>query len=78
MDKETIFSKLKKILDDQGADTSEIKPASTFKDDLKLDSLDLVEVILALEEAYEIKVPDEDAESLITVDDAVNYIAGKL
>lgn len=52
----------------------EIKPESDFTKDLNADSLDVVEFIMALEEKFDIKIPDEDAEKIKTVQDVVNYI----
>lgn len=52
----------------------DIKLDSSFVDDLGADSLDTVELVMALEEAFEAEIPDEDAEKIITVQDAVNYI----
>ena len=56
----------------------EIKPSSTFIDDLGADSLGLVELVLALEEAFGIQIPDEDTEKLKTVQDTVDYIESHL
>ena len=57
-----------------GLDESEIKDEASFMDDLGADSLDTVELILVLEEQFEIEIPDEDAEELTTVGKLVNYI----
>lgn len=51
----------------------EVVPEASFVDDLGADSLDLVELIMAMEEAFDIEVPDEEAEKLQTVQDAINY-----
>lgn len=51
---------------------------ASFSDDLGADSLDLVEIIIALEEEFEIEIPDEDAENILTVKDAVDYVSDKL
>lgn len=70
-----IFDKVKAIIVDQlGVEDEEVKPESSFIEDLGADSLDIVELIMALEEEFEIEVPDEDAEKLLTVSDAVDYI----
>ena len=52
----------------------QIKPTASFTDDLKADSLAVVELVLAFEEAFKIEIPDEDTEPIKTVGDAVNYI----
>jgi acyl carrier protein len=55
-------------------DAADVTPASSFVDDLGADSLDRVELIMALEETFGIEIPDEDAEKIATVQDAVDYI----
>jgi acyl carrier protein len=76
----TIFEQVKKIVVEQlGVTEEEVLPSANFVDDLGADSLDLVELIMALEEAFsspskKIEIPDEDAEKIITVQDAVDYI----
>lgn len=55
-------------------DKSEVKPESKFTEDLGADSLDVVELVMALEEKFDIEIPDENAESIKTVQDAINYI----
>lgn len=73
--KEEIFKKVKAIIVDQlGVEESEVTLESHFIDDLGADSLDIVELIMALEEEFDIEVPDEDAEKLTTVEAAVEYI----
>ena len=70
-----ITSEVKRIIKDQlDVDEAQIKPESTFIDDLGADSLGLVELVLAFEEAFEIDIPDEDTEKIRTVNDAVEYI----
>jgi acyl carrier protein len=72
----TIEQKVKNIIADQlGVGEEEIKPTSSFIDDLGADSLGLVELVLAFEEAFEIDIPDEDTEKIRTVQDAVDYIS---
>ncbi len=72
-------ARLKKIVAEQlGVDESKIVPTARFTDDLNADSLDLVEMIMELEEAFGVEIPDEDAEKIITVQDALNYIEQKL
>ncbi|WP_026882324.1 acyl carrier protein [Clostridium akagii] len=70
-----MFDKIKGIIAEQlGLDASEIAMESSFVDDLGADSLDIVELIMALEEEFDIEFPDEDAEKVATVGDVVNYI----
>lgn len=72
---EEIIVKVKQIIKEQlDVDEKDIKPESTFIDDLGADSLGLVELVLAFEEAFEIDIPDEDTEKIRTVQDAVTYI----
>jgi len=69
------MDKIKKIIAEQlGVDESEITPESHFIDDLGADSLDTVELVMALEEEFGIEVPDEDAEKIQTVGDVAKYI----
>lgn len=69
-------TKLKKIVVDQlGVDAADVVPTARFSEELRADSLDLVELIMALEEDFGIEIPDEDAETLLTVGDAMTYIA---
>ena len=70
--------KIKSIIAEQlGVKAEEVTPEASFIDDLGADSLDTVELIMALEEEFGIEIPDEDAEKLTTVGDAIKYIAGK-
>ncbi len=70
-----ITAEVKRIIKEQlDVNEADIKPESTFIDDLGADSLGLVELVLAFEEAFEIDIPDEDTEKIRTVQDAVNYI----
>ena len=70
-----VEDKVKQIIVDQlGVEASEVTPASSFVDDLGADSLDRVELIMALEETFGIEIPDEDAEKIVTVQNAVDYI----
>ena len=72
---EDITSEVKKIIKEQlDVEEDDIKPESSFIDDLGADSLGLVELVLAFEEAFEIDIPDEDTEQIRTVQDAVDYI----
>jgi len=71
-----ITAEVKRIITEQlDVDEADVKPESTFIDDLGADSLGLVELVLAFEEAFEIDIPDEDTEKIRTVQDAVDYIA---
>ncbi|MBL7684953.1 MAG: acyl carrier protein [Deltaproteobacteria bacterium] len=70
-----IEAKIKHIIADQmGIPEDEITLQSNFVEDLGSDSLDIVELIMAMEEEFEIEIPDEDAEKLLTVQDAIHYI----
>ena len=67
--------KVKSIIAEQlGVGEDEIKPESSFIDDLGADSLDIVELVMAMEEEFEVEIPDEEAENIKTVGDAINYI----
>ncbi len=71
----TIAEKVKKMIVEQlGVNESEVVPEAKFIDDLGADSLDIVELVMALEDEYGIEIPDEDAEKIETVGDAVRYI----
>ncbi|HSB18495.1 MAG TPA: acyl carrier protein [Anaeromyxobacteraceae bacterium] len=70
-----IEAKVKAIIADQlGVAEDEIKPTSSFIEDLGADSLDIVELVMAMEEEFEVEIPDEEAENIKTVADAVNYV----
>jgi len=70
-----IAQKVKEIIIEQlGVSEEEVKPEASFVDDLGADSLDLVELVMALEEEFGQEIPDEDAEKIATVQDAINYI----
>lgn len=76
----TVFERVKRIVVTQlGVGESEVKPESSFVDDLNADSLDLVELVMSLEDEFShegnrVEIPDEDAEKIKTVQDAVDYI----
>jgi acyl carrier protein len=71
----TIEQKVKNIIADQlGVGEEEIKPTASFIEDLGADSLDIVELVMAMEEEFEVEIPDEEAENIKTVQDAVNYV----
>ncbi len=73
---ENIEQRVKKIIAEQlGVNEAEIKTESSFVDDLGADSLDTVELVMAFEEAFDIEIPDEEAEKIRTVKDAIDYIA---
>ena len=70
-----MFDKVKKIVVDQlGVDESEVTPEASFIDDLGADSLDIVELIMAMEDEFGLEIPDDVAEKISTVNDAVEYI----
>ena len=70
-----VEDKVKQIIVEQlGVDEGEVTPSASFVDDLGADSLDTVELVMAFEEAFDIEIPDEDAEKIRTVKDAVEYI----
>ena len=73
--KKEIVEKVKQIISEQlGVDENEVTPSASFVDDLGADSLDQVELVMALEEHFGVEIPDEDAEKLRTVQDAIGYI----
>ncbi|MBE6044119.1 MULTISPECIES: acyl carrier protein [Clostridium] len=74
-----VFERVKKIIADQlGLDENTITMDSLFVDDLGADSLDVVELIMALEEEFDIEIPDEDAEKATKVGDVVEYISSHI
>lgn len=71
----TVFDRVKGIVVEQlGVDEAEVTSEASFVDDLGADSLDVVELVMALEEEFEIEIPDEDAEKIVKVAEAVKYI----
>ena len=76
----TIFERIKKIVVEQlGVENEDVVPSASFVDDLGADSLDLVELIMSLEEEFsnpsrKIEIPDEDAEKMATIQDAIDYL----
>lgn len=79
MNQEEILAKLKAIVMDRlSVDENQIKPEASFVEDLSADSLDIVELIMGIEEEFDIEIPDEDAEKLTTVGEAAEYIKSKL
>ena len=70
-----VEDKVKQIIVEQlGVDEGEVTPNASFVDDLGADSLDTVELVMAFEETFDIEIPDEDAEKIRTVKDAIDYI----
>jgi len=73
-----IEARVKKIVEEQlGIKGEEVTADASFVDDLGADSLDTVELVMALEEEFETEIPDEDAEKIVTIKDAVNYIVNR-
>jgi acyl carrier protein len=67
--------RLTKLISDQlGVDESRVVPTASFTEDLEADSLDLVELIMSLEEEFNVEIPDTDAEKIVTVGDALQYL----
>ena len=74
----TVDERVKKIIGEQlGVEEDEVTPEASFVEDLGADSLDTVELVMALEEEFEIEIPDEDAEKITTVSQAITYIADR-
>ena len=79
MSQDEIFARVKKIVADQlEVDPTEVKPEANFANDLGADSLDTVELVMALEEEFDIEIPDEAAEAITTVQASVDFINSKL
>ena len=75
MNSEEVFEKVKEIIVNQlGVSDTAVTMEASFIDDLGADSLDIVELVMALEEQFDIEIPDEDAEKAVTVGDVVEYI----
>jgi acyl carrier protein len=71
----SVEERVKQIIVEQlGVDEGEVTPSASFVDDLGADSLDTVELVMAFEEAFGVEIPDEDAEKIATVKDAIEYI----
>ena len=77
--KANVAEKIKQIVSEQlGVDEAEVTPTASFVDDLGADSLDTVELVMTFEEAFEIEIPDEEAEKIRTVQDAITYVEKKV
>jgi acyl carrier protein len=73
-----VAAKVKKIISEQlGVPETDVKPEASFVNDLGADSLDTVELVMALEEEFSVEIPDEDAEKIATVQNAIDYITAK-
>ncbi len=73
-----VEEKVKEIISKQlGIDMEKVIPEASFMDDLGADSLDTVELVMAFEEAFDVEIPDEDAEKILKVQDAIKYIENK-
>ena len=73
-----VQDKVKDIIAEKlSVDINEVVPSASFVDDLGADSLDLVELIMSMEEEFDVEISDEDAEKLVTVKDAMDYVASR-
>lgn len=78
MEENEIFEKVKGIVVEQlGVEQTAVKMEATFVDDLSADSLDIVELIMSIEEEFDMEIPDADAEKIVTIGDVVDYIKTK-
>jgi acyl carrier protein len=74
----SVAEKVKEIIVDQlGVSADEVKPEAKFVDDLGADSLDLTELIMAMEEEFGVEIADEDAQKIVKVQDAIDYVSNK-
>jgi len=72
---DSVYERLRKIVAEQlGVEEEQVTPEASFVEDLNADSLDLVDLIMTLEEQFGMEISDEDAEKIVTVQDAINYI----
>ena len=75
----TVLERVTKVVVDRlGVDESEVKVEASFREDLGADSLDVVELVMELEDEFDMEISDEDAEKIATVGDAISYIEGKI
>lgn len=73
-----MLEKLKEIIADQlGVDAESVTAETTFKEDLEADSLDLFEMVMGIEEEYDVEIPSEELEKLLSVQDVMNYLKSK-
>ncbi|MFQ3584625.1 MAG: acyl carrier protein [Cyanobacteriota bacterium] len=78
MSADDVYSRVRKIVSEQlGVEDGKVTPEANFQNDLGADSLDTVELVMAFEEEFNLEIPDEDAEGIATVQDAVDYISKK-
>ncbi len=78
MSEEKVREKVRTIIVEQlGVDEAQVDDTASFVEDLGADSLDIVELVMAFEEAFDLDIPDEDAEKIANVKDAITYISGK-
>jgi acyl carrier protein len=78
-DLSTVFERVSKVVVDRlGVDEGEVKLEASFRDDLGADSLDVVELVMELEDEFDMEISDEDAEKIATVGDAISYIESKI
>jgi len=79
MTAEQVLEKVKKIIDDRlGVDESTVQLTSSIQNDFGADSLDMVELIMEIEDEFGIEIPDDEAEKLSTVEEAINFIVAKM
>lgn len=79
MSTDDIYTRVRKIVSDQlGVEDAKVTPEANFQNDLGADSLDTVELVMAFEEEFDLEIPDEDAEKIAKVSDAVDYITEKV
>lgn len=77
MDRDQAFEQVKEIIVEQlGVAADDVTIEASFQEDLNADSLDLVELIMSMEDKFGVKIPDEDAEKILTVGNAVDYVVG--
>ncbi len=78
-DLSTVFERVSKVIVDRlGVDESEVKLEASFREDLGADSLDVVELVMELEDEFDMEISDEDAEKIATVGNAISYIESKI